>query len=295
MSTPSPEKPARVTTSDLRQPVARFVKRTSDAAKQISTSAAAPIKATAGKLAAFKREVAEDASEAGGLRAPLVEFKDVHVRFRNQEVLKGVDLTLYRGEFLSLVGPSGAGKSTLIRALTLEHQPESGSIIVAGRDITRLRDWEMPYYRRKIGIVFQDFKLLPNKTVWENVAFALEVADVPTRDVRRRVGVMLETVGMSHRKENFPHQLSGGEQQRVAIARALVHDPKILVADEPTGNLDPVNTWEIIELLHTINKTGTMVILATHDREVVNALKRRVVTLRDGEIVSDQEKGTYVV
>ena len=179
--------------------------------------------------------------------------------------------------------------------MSLQLRPDAGRIIVAGRDITLLRPRELPYYRRKVGIVFQDFKLLPSKTVWENVAFALEVSDVPGREVRARVNLMLETVGMGSKRENFPHELSGGEQQRVAIARALVHDPKILIADEPTGNLDPVNTWEIIELLYKINKSGTMVILATHDKEIVDALKKRVVTMRDGKIVADQEKGTYLV
>ena len=206
-------------------------------------------------------------------RPVLVEFQNV-VKFYNDHLaLDHISLKLYKGEFLSVVGPSGAGKSTLIKTLTLQEWPDEGRIMVAGRDITLLRQRELPYYRRKVGIVFQDFKLLASKTVYENVAFALEVS----------------------KKDNFPHELSGGEQQRVAIARALGHDPKILIADEPTGNLDPVNTWEIIELLFKINKSGTMVILATHDREIVDALKKRVVTMRSGQIVSDQEKGTYIV
>jgi len=234
--------------------------------------------------------------EAAHLPRPvLVEFRDVSKRFGTHVALDHINIKLYKGEFLSLVGPSGAGKSTLIKCLTLQEWPEEGRIIVAGRDITMLRKRELPYYRRKVGFVFQDYKLLPTKTVGENVAFALEVSSVPTKEIIQRVQLMLETVGMSAKKDNFPHELSGGEQQRVAIARALVHDPKILIADEPTGNLDPVNTWEIIELLYKINKSGTMVILATHDREIVDALKKRVITVRAGQVVADQEKGTYLV
>jgi cell division transport system ATP-binding protein len=228
-------------------------------------------------------------------RPVLVEFKEVVKNYERHIVLDHVSFKLYKGEFLSLVGPSGAGKSTLIKCLTLQQWPDDGRIIVAGRDITQLKPRELPYYRRKVGIVFQDFKLLPTKTVYENVSFALEVSNTSKKEIISRVEIMLETVGMSSKKDNFPHELSGGEQQRVAIARALVHDPKILIADEPTGNLDPVNTWEIIELLFKINKSGTMVILATHDREIVDALKKRVITMRAGKIVSDQEKGTYLV
>lgn len=228
-------------------------------------------------------------------RPVLVEYKNVFKRYGTHKALDDITLKLYKGEFLSLVGPSGAGKSTFIKTLTLQERPDSGRIIVAGRDITLLRTWELPYYRRKVGIVFQDFKLLSSKTVKENVAFALEVSNVPTKEIRQRVDLILDTVGMTPKANNFPHELSGGEQQRVAIARALVHDPKILIADEPTGNLDPVNTWEIIELLFKINKSGTMVILATHDREIVDALKKRVMTMRNGKMVSDQEKGTYLV
>ena len=229
------------------------------------------------------------------LRPLLVEFRDVTKQYGNHIALNTISIKFYKGEFLSIVGPSGAGKSTLIKCLTLQERPDSGRIIVAGRDITLLKDRDLPYYRRKVGIVFQDFKLLPAKTVYENVAFALEVSGTPGREIKSRVEVMLETVGMLSKRNNFPHELSGGEQQRVVIARALVHDPKILIADEPTGNLDPVNTWEIVELLYKINKSGTMVILATHDREIVDALKKRVVTMRAGTVVADQEKGVYLV
>jgi len=242
-----------------------------------------------------RQPAAEVAPEVTPARPVLVEFREVAKSYDHHTALDHISLKLYKGEFLSLVGPSGAGKSTLIKCLTLQEWPEHGRIIVAGRDITLLRPRELPYYRRKVGVVFQDFKLLPNKTVFENVAFALEVSNTTTKEIRERVNVMLETVGMGHKRDNFPNELSGGEQQRVAIARALVHDPKILIADEPTGNLDPVNTWEIIELLFKINKSGTMVILATHDKEIVDALKKRVITIRAGKVVSDQEKGTYLV
>jgi cell division transport system ATP-binding protein len=247
-------------------------------------------KPTAESPATDSKDSGESAS-----RPVLVEFRDVTKQYGDHVALNHVSLKLFRGEFLSVVGPSGAGKSTLIKCLTLQERPDGGRIIVAGRDITTLRDKDLPYYRRKVGVVFQDFKLLLGKTVGENVAFALEVSGMSSREIRERVNIMLETVGMRDKLNNFPHELSGGEQQRVAIARALVHDPKILIADEPTGNLDPVNTWEIIELLYKINKSGTMVILATHDREIVDALKKRVITMRAGSVVADQEKGVYLV
>jgi cell division transport system ATP-binding protein len=230
-----------------------------------------------------------------GSRPVLVEFRNVTKKYGSHAAINDISLKLYKGEFLSLVGPSGAGKSTLIKCMTLQERPEIGRVIVAGRDITQLRKRELPFFRRKVGFVFQDYKLLASKTAYENIAFALEVSGVANKEIRQRVDVMLETVGMSGKRNSFPHELSGGEQQRVAIARALVHDPKILIADEPTGNLDPVNTWEIIELLYKINRSGTMVVLATHDREIVDALQRRVITLRDGTVVADQEQGTYLV
>ena len=268
--------------------------------KPTPVSAAARAKERAARLPFVRSKAAAakpkpDAEPATPSRPVLIEFRNVVKFYENHMALDHISVRLYKGEFLSLVGPSGAGKSTLIKCLTLQEWPSEGRIVVAGRDITLLKDRELPYYRRKVGIVFQDFKLLPSKTVYENVAFALEVSNTPAREIRERVQLILETVGMSPKRDNFPHELSGGEQQRAAIARALVHDPKILIADEPTGNLDPVNTWEIIELLFKINKSGTMVILATHDREIVDALKKRVITMRAGQIVSDQEKGTYLV
>lgn len=249
------------------------------------------------ETATLQADLAETPAEstAATSRPVLVEFRDVTKQYGAHVALNHVSVKLFRGEFLSIVGPSGAGKSTLIKCLTLQERPEAGRILVAGRDITTLRSRDLPFYRRKIGTVFQDFKLLSGKTVFENVAFALEVSGTSNREIKNRVQLMLETVGMLAKRDNFPHELSGGEQQRVAIARALVHDPKILIADEPTGNLDPVNTWEIIELLYKINKAGTMVILATHDREIVDALKKRVITMRAGSVVADQEKGVYLV
>jgi cell division transport system ATP-binding protein len=179
--------------------------------------------------------------------------------------------------------------------LTREELPSSGRIYVAGRDITTLQPRDLPYYRRKVGIIFQDFKLLPKKTVFENIAFALEVAGVDNVSINERVAKITEIVGLTKRIKAMSEELSGGEKQRVSIARALVHNPKILIADEPTGNLDPVTTWEIIELLFKINRQGTIVLLATHDKEVVDALQRRVITMRDGKIVGDAQHGKYIL
>lgn len=225
----------------------------------------------------------------------MVEFRAVSKAYGDIEAVEDVTFRVGKGEFVSLVGPSGAGKSTIVKLLIREDLPTSGQIVVAGRDITTLKRSELPFYRRKIGVVFQDFRLLPNKTVYENVAFALEVSDVPKADIQQQVPMILEMVGMLSRSDNFPHELSGGEQQRAAIARSLVHDPKIIIADEPTGNLDPVNTWEIIELLFKINQQGAMVLLATHDKEIVDTLKKRVITMRAGRIVADQQKGKYLL
>lgn len=209
--------------------------------------------------------------------------------------LASVNLTIHRGEFVSVVGPSGAGKSTLIRLLIAEEKPDEGRILVANRDITQLTPRELPFYRRNVGVVFQDFKLLPSKTVWENIAFALEVSDVSKEEIDDRVPKMLTLVGLADKGDSYPHELSGGEKQRVAIARAMIHSPKILLADEPTGNLDPTTTTEIMELLERICRSGTTVILATHNKQVVDALKRRVVAVEHGRIISDEKVGTYVV
>jgi len=226
----------------------------------------------------------------------MIEFKNISkVYGKNIWALKNINFRIERGEFVTIVGPSGAGKSTLIRLLICEERPTSGEIYVAGREITHLSRRELPFYRRKIGVIFQDFKLLPQKTVAENVAFALEVSDASPGEIARKVPLILDLVGLSNRMSNKPDELSGGEKQRVSIARALVHTPKILIADEPTGNLDPLSTWEIIELLFKINKRGTTVILATHDKEIVDTLNKRVITIKNGQLVSDQQKGKYIL
>lgn len=193
------------------------------------------------------------------------------------------------------MGSSGAGKSTLIKVLIREEVPTSGKIIVGGVDYSGLKDRDVPFLRRRIGVVFQDFKLLPNRNVYENVAFSLEVAGAKNTEIQRSVPRILQLVGLGGKQLNFPSELSGGERQRTAIARALVRQPKILVADEPTGNLDPKTAWGIIELLLKINHFGTTVLLTTHNKEIVNALKRRVITLNKGRVVQDEERGRYML
>lgn len=209
--------------------------------------------------------------------------------------LENVNIKIDRGEFLSMVGPSGAGKSTLIKLFIHEELPSSGKILIADRDITKFKLKDLPYYRRRVGVIFQDYKLLPQKTVYENIAFALEVCDISPKEIREKVLKILNLVGLSARAENYPHELSGGEQQRVAIARSLVHSPQIVIADEPTGNLDPVNSREIIELLLRINRAGAVVILATHNVDTVNRLRRRVISMRSGKIISDSRVGRYKI
>lgn len=226
----------------------------------------------------------------------VIEFAEVSKIYPGNVIaVEDVSFIVEMGEFVSLVGPSGAGKSTLIRLLTCEEAPSGGNIYVAGKDVTKLRRKELPIYRRKVGVIFQDFKLLPKKTVFENVAFALEVADASNAEIRDKVPKIIEIVGLTKRVKALAEELSGGEKQRVSIARALVHKPKILIADEPTGNLDPVTTWEIIELLFKINRQGTIVLLASHDKEVVDALQRRVITMRDGKIIADNPHGKYIL
>lgn len=226
----------------------------------------------------------------------VIEFINTRKVYQGNVIaVDDVSFKIYLGEFISLVGPSGAGKSTLIRLLTREEESTGGRIIVAGRDITQLKAKDLPYYRRKVGVIFQDFKLLPKKTVYENVAFALEVADATNTEIADKVPKIIEIVGLSSRIKALSEELSGGEKQRVSIARALVHKPRLLIADEPTGNLDPVTTWEIIELLFKINRQGTIVLLASHDKEVVDALQRRVITMRNGNVVADQAHGKYIL
>lgn len=214
---------------------------------------------------------------------------------RNGAALERITLHIEPKEFVIVVGPSGAGKSTLLKLLTREEKPSSGKIVVGGIDYEHLKDRNIPQLRRRIGVVFQDFKLLPNKTVYENVAFALEIVGVGNREIKHTVPKVLNIVGLKGKEKNYPRELSGGERQRVAIARAIVRQPKILIADEPTGNLDPKHAWDVIRVLEKINKYGTTVLLTTHNQEIVNQLKRRVVTIRDGRIVSDKAVGTYEV
>lgn len=228
-------------------------------------------------------------------REPLIEIRQISKYYGDRPALKEVNLKINPGEFVCLVGQSGVGKTTLIKLLAKQEGPSEGQVFVAGRNLADLRHREVPLYRRKIGVVFQDFKLLPQKTVWENVAFALEVCGVRASEVKRRTDKVLDLVGLSRSKDGYPEELSGGERQRTAIARALVHSPKILIADEPTGNLDPVNTWEIVELLYRINQKGTTVILATHNRQVVDRIGRRVILMKSGKIISDQQSGKYVI
>jgi cell division transport system ATP-binding protein len=207
--------------------------------------------------------------------------------------LKDANAEIQKGEFVFLVGPSGSGKSTFIRLLNHEEVPDQGRIFVAGKDIVKLTPWKVPYLRRNIGCVFQDFKLLPNKTVYENVAFALEVIGRPNNVIRSQVPAILELVGLSDKAKNMPNELSGGEQQRVSIARAFVNRPLILLADEPTGNLDPNTSVGIMRLLDRINRTGTTVVMCTHDRSIVDSMRRRVLQLDRGVIVRDQARGVY--
>jgi cell division transport system ATP-binding protein len=207
--------------------------------------------------------------------------------------LEDVAIDVRKGEFVFVVGPSGSGKSTFIRLLLKEEEPTRGNIYVAGKNIANLSPWKVPYLRRNIGTVFQDFKLLPDKTVFENVAFALEVIGKPKHVIDRRVPEILELVGLGDKLNNYPEELSGGEQQRVSVARAFVNRPLILLADEPTGNLDPSTSVEIMKLLDRINRTGTTVIMATHDNAIVDAMRRRVVELENGRVVRDQARGVY--
>lgn len=209
------------------------------------------------------------------------------------EALKNVTLHIKPGEFVIAVGQSGAGKSTLIKLINREILPDKGKIYVGGLDYSELKKRDIPYLRRKIGVVFQDYKLLPQKTVFENVSYALEVSGVKNKEIQERVPKILDLVGLAHKTNCFPRELSGGERQRVAIARALVHQPRILIADEPTGNLDPKISWEIVEILQRINEMGTTIIMTSHDTHVVNKLKRRVIKLDDGKIIKDEQMGRY--
>ena len=219
---------------------------------------------------------------------------DVTKQYPNGKIaLRDVDLVIPEGDFVFLVGPSGAGKSTLIKLLIRDEVASRGDVVLDGQDLARLPRRQVPRMRRKIGIIFQDFKLLPTKTVWENVAFALEVTGYPRRGIRPAVDRVLAIVGLTAQSKQVPAQLSGGEQQRTAIARALVHDPRLIIADEPTGNLDPLISWEILQLLLRINELGVTVLMATHNAEVVTALRKRVVALEEGRVIRDEVGGAY--
>ncbi|MCA9348983.1 cell division ATP-binding protein FtsE [Candidatus Saccharibacteria bacterium] len=209
------------------------------------------------------------------------------------EALKKVTLHVEPKEFVIIVGPSGAGKSTLLKLLTREERPTTGKIVVGGIDYDKLRDRDIAKLRRKIGVVFQDFKLLPNKSVFENVAFALEITGASNKEIQYTVPKVLDIVGLRGKEQSMPYELSGGERQRVAIARAIVRQPRILIADEPTGNLDPKHAWDVVKVLEKINKYGTTVVLTTHNQQIVDKLKRRVVTVEDGQIISDRAHASY--
>jgi cell division transport system ATP-binding protein len=226
----------------------------------------------------------------------VIVFQGVSKHYSDRGVaLEDVSLQIDPGEFVSLAGRSGAGKSTIIKLLIGEERPSKGRIFFGQYEVNKLHDGELPAFRRHVGVVFQDFRLLPAKTAYENVAFALEVAGRPAREIAELVPQVLDMVGLGDKMKNFPSELSGGERQRVAIARAMIHRPEVVIADEPTGNLDPFHTFEIIKLLEKINELGTTVVLATHDREVINNLERRVITLDKGRVIRDEKKGKYIL
>lgn len=224
----------------------------------------------------------------------MVELKGVSKTYPNGTVaLRDVNLKIEKGEFVFLVGPSGSGKSTLVKLLLKEENVSDGEVYVNGYDVSSMTRREIPYLRRSLGFVFQDFRLLPNKTVYENVAFAMIITEALPKEIRRQVPMALALVGLSRKANMYPNQLSGGEQQRVALARALANNPALLIADEPTGNLDPETSWEIMKLLSEVNHRGTTVIVATHEKSIVDEMKKRVVSISKGLIVRDQEKGQY--
>jgi cell division transport system ATP-binding protein len=224
----------------------------------------------------------------------MIEFKGVTKVYNNNIfALSNINVDIKKGEFVFLVGPSGAGKSTFIKMLLKEIQPTSGNIIVNSMDVTNLKRKEIPYYRRKVGVVFQDFRLIPTLNVYENVAFAMRVIEQPLKEIRKKVPVVLSLVGLSSKYKAFPHELSGGEQQRVSLARAIVNNPTILIADEPTGNLDPETAMDIMDTLNDINSAGTTVVMATHAKDIVDFMRKRVIAIEKGIIVRDEQRGAY--
>jgi len=226
----------------------------------------------------------------------MIVFQGVSKHYgKHGSALEDISFEIDPGEFVSLAGRSGAGKSTVIKLLIGEERPTKGRVFFGQYEVGKLEDKELPAFRRHIGVVFQDFRLLPTKNAYENVAFALEVAGRPQREIAELVPQVLDMVGLGDKMKNFPGELSGGERQRVAIARAMIHRPEVVIADEPTGNLDPFHTFEIVKLLEKINQLGTTVLLATHDKEVINGLERRVITLDRGRVIRDEKKGKYIL
>ncbi|MCD4711697.1 MAG: cell division ATP-binding protein FtsE [Clostridiales bacterium] len=224
----------------------------------------------------------------------MIEFSNVSKRYDNGVMaLNNVNVRIDKGEFVFLVGPSGAGKSTFIKAILKEVNVTTGKVTVDDMLINKMHRRKVPFLRRKVGVVFQDFRLLPNKTVYENIAFAMEILGTPQRNIRKQVPMILALVGLSGKGNFYPNQLSGGEQQRVSIARSMINNPPILIADEPTGNLDPDTSWEIMKVLRTINRRGTTILMATHDREIVDIMKKRVIALENGEVARDDKVGVY--
>ncbi len=225
----------------------------------------------------------------------MIKFLDVSKEYNNYvKALLNISLDIKKGEFVFLVGSSGAGKSTLIKLLLKEENPTEGKIVLKDRDITDVSNRRIPFIRRDIGVVFQDFRLLPNKTVYENVAFAMEIVGENPKEIRRKVPMVLSMVNLSRKASSYPDQLSGGERQRVSIARAIVNNPPVLIADEPTGNLDPDTAWEIMRVLLDINHRGTTVLMATHAKEIVNSMKKRVIEIHEGKLIRDEQKGGYI-
>ena len=224
----------------------------------------------------------------------LIHMRNVSKIYDNGAVaLDRASVDIESGEFVFIVGASGAGKSTFIKMLFREELPTSGELVVNGHDIRKMTRKEVPYLRRELGVIFQDYRLLPDKTVFENVAFAMQVIEAPRRLMQRSVNSVLYVVGLRDKYKCFPRQLSGGEQQRVAIARAIVNDPAIVIADEPTGNLDPETSWDIMEIFERVNRAGTTIVMATHDRNIVDTMKRRVIAIEDGQVVRDEARGGY--
>ncbi|KAF1677459.1 cell division ATP-binding protein FtsE [Bacillus mexicanus] len=224
----------------------------------------------------------------------MIEMKEVYKAYPNGvKAINGISVTIHPGEFVYVVGPSGAGKSTFIKMIFREEKPSKGQILINHKDLAAIKEKEIPFVRRKIGVVFQDFKLLPKLTVFENVAFALEVIGEQPSVIKKRVLEVLDLVQLKHKARQFPDQLSGGEQQRVSIARSIVNNPDVVIADEPTGNLDPDTSWEVMKTLEEINNRGTTVVMATHNKEIVNTITKRVIAIEDGIIVRDESRGEY--